>query len=85
MIELKFCESIVDELAVGGQIENLLIEDPVVPDLRADQHARALHRRSARRQRIEPPDLLKRSGRGAHIFERGFRHDTALVDGSSSS
>ena len=29
---------------------------------------------------IETADLLKRSGRGAHIFERGLRHDAALVD-----
>ena len=36
-------------------------------------------RGAARRDRIEPAELLQRSGRGADIFERGLRHDTALV------
>ena len=35
---------IVDELAVGGQIENLSIENPVMPDLRAQQDPRTLRR-----------------------------------------
>src|SRR6478735_1158180 len=37
---------IVDELAVGGQIENLPIENPVAPDLRAHQNPRALYGRT---------------------------------------
>src|SRR6202043_3250732 len=48
---------IIDELAVGGQVENLLAENPVVADLRTDQRPRALHCSRARRQRIEAADL----------------------------
>ena len=33
----------------------------------------------ARRDGIKPALLLKRCGGGAHIFERGLRHDAALV------
>ena len=38
----EILRDVVDELAVGGEIQNLLIEDPVAPDLRADQEPRAL-------------------------------------------
>src|SRR5665811_1993173 len=75
----EILRDVVDELAVGGQIENLLIEYPVVPDLRAQQEARTLRRGAGRHDRIEPADFLQRSGRGAHIFERGLGHDAALV------
>src|SRR6202021_2806384 len=61
----EILRDIVDELAVGRQIENLSIENPVVPDLRAEQEARTLHRRVGRHQGIKTPDLLERSGRGA--------------------
>src|SRR5450756_2368487 len=70
---------IVDELAVAGQIENLPVEDPVMADLGAEQDARTLHRRAGRHQGIETAALLKRSGGGADIFERGLGHDAALV------
>src|SRR5712691_290975 len=75
----EILRDVVDELAVGGQIENLPIDNPVVPDLRAHQQARALQRYAGRRDRIETAELLQRSGRGADIFERGLRHDAALV------
>src|ERR1700722_16885254 len=75
----EILRDIVDEFAVGGQIENLLIEDPVVPDLRAEQYPRAIHRRSGRALRIEATEFLQRSGRCMDIFERGLRHDPALV------
>src|SRR4051794_27180967 len=38
---------IVDELAVGGEVENLLLEDPVMSDLGSDQEARTLRERGA--------------------------------------
>ena len=54
----EILRDIVDELAVGRQVENLLVEDPVVPDLRADQdRARARSRAaspSADRDRRPP-------------------------------
>src|ERR1700680_1827854 len=43
----EILRDIVDELAVGGQIENLSIQDPVVPDLRTHQKPRTLHGRAA--------------------------------------
>src|SRR6202790_4397214 len=55
----EILRDIVDELSVGRQIENLLIEDPVVPDLHAGQDARALHRGAARHDRIEPAEFLQ--------------------------
>src|SRR5258708_13495482 len=70
---------IFDELAVGGQMENLAVENEVVPDLGAEQDPRTLHRRSARHHRIKTAGILKRPGRSAHIFECGFRHDPPLV------
>src|SRR5258708_22654530 len=60
-------------------IENLAVENEVVPDLGAEKDRRPLHRRSARHHRIKTAGLLKRPGRSAHIFECGFRHDPALV------
>ena len=67
----EILRDIVDELAVGGQIENLLIENPVVPDLRAEQDPRALHRRhrspSPDRGRRIPGTIRSRRG---HIRTR---------------
>src|SRR5713226_9048704 len=37
----EILRDIVDELAVGGQTENLSTQDPVMPDLRAHQKPRA--------------------------------------------
>jgi hypothetical protein len=37
---------IVDELAVGREVEDLLVENPVMADLRAQQHAGAFQRRA---------------------------------------
>ena len=77
----EILHDVVDEFAVGRQVEDLLVEDPVMPDLGADQHARALDGRARRHHRIEAADLLQRSGPGADIFERGLGHDAVLVLG----
>jgi hypothetical protein len=71
---------VIDELAVGGQVENLVAENPVVADLRADQRPRAFHGRRACHQRIEAADLLEGVGRGTHIFQRHLGYDAALLD-----
>src|SRR3981189_1688470 len=54
----EILRDIVDELAVGGQIENLPIENPVVPDLRAHQDPRALHGCTGRHHGTETAELL---------------------------
>ena len=77
----EILHDIVDELAVGRQVENLPVEDPVMADLRADQQPRALHGGARRHHGIEAADLLQRTGPGADIFERGLGHDAALVPG----
>src|SRR4051794_20403844 len=41
----EILHDIVDQLAVDGQIQNLAVEEPVAPDLRADQEAGAFGRR----------------------------------------
>src|SRR4029079_12085028 len=75
----EILHQVVNELAVGRDVENLLVEDPVTPDLGANQHANPFHRGARRHHGIEAAELLQRSGPGADIFERSLGHDAVLV------
>src|ERR1700730_18500467 len=76
----KALQHVVDEFAVSGQVENLLVENPVTSDLGADQDTRPLRGRTVRHHRIEAAELLERAGRGLNILERLVRDDPALVE-----
>src|SRR5471030_518929 len=53
----KILSEVVDEFAVGRQVENFLIDNPVMPDLRADQ---------------DPGTLLGCAGRGHRVQTARF-------------
>src|SRR3954465_11014529 len=72
---------IVDELAVGGQVQDLLFEDEVASDLGSDHDPRARERRRADIEWIEAANLLERDAGGADIFQCALGHDAHLVLG----
>src|SRR3954447_12939787 len=72
---------IVDELAVGGQVQDLLVEDEVASDLGSDHDARARERRRADIEWIEAANLLERDAGGADIFQCALGHDAHVVLG----
>src|ERR1700723_4358300 len=74
---------IIDELAVRGEVEDFLVHDPVVADLRANQRSRTLKRRTAGRNRIEAAHLLERPRLCMNIFTTGFRPYPPLIHGQT--
>src|SRR5262245_21254001 len=70
---------IVDQLAIGGKVENLPVKHPVAPDFCAEHCARPLQCCTRHRDRTESADLLKWRRASAYIFQIDLWHDPALV------